>query len=308
MPTRLAGTNELLVVPPSRRRRVAVIAPERKLRLSQLVYCDFEYLPYSELEKTVCETSEFLENKELLFALIDSLNDQKITNLGKTASLAARKDIPAVAIVDFGSLGPEMPKQRLSRLIARIRRTFSATVLMDLDFYGRKDASEPTSEKVKASKVVTELTDLILNPESQIFALELKKALLGKKLALACHGSSKSPFRAADATRQALQNARSLHYGSCVARVLGDADFSVKETNCAVALLKEAVGEGRPIVYDIKKDVSCDGVQVLLLLTGLNLSKLPDLRENPLRTLYNMEPESGDEEPLGFELDLPSLD
>lgn len=310
MHKRFTGRNETLVIPQHRQRKVAIIAPNETLKLVRIDDFDIEYLSLSCLEnrKGAYDVSSFLQDKELLFALINSTDEYTCEVMGKAAITAHKKDIPAIAILDFSASKVTLSKFKLAGMITRIKKIFNITILTDLDFYKSMNIlSEPEVERASASKIIPDLIELFSGSEASIFS-EFRNQFLKNRLALACYGSSNSPTRAIDATRRALQNTRSLNYDCCIAKVLGDYDLSTKETNYAVTLLKEAVGDRRQIAYDIKRDIGIQGVEVLLILTGLNLGKIPDFRENPLRTLYNMEPESGVDEPLGFDLDIRNLE
>ncbi len=305
------SSNEALLISTPRDRKIAIISTSKIQNIINRIDYQIEYLSLQDIKETkdLTQISEFLADKMVSFTLIDSYHERTDQLVRQAANIAIKNGLTALAIVDFRSGKIRLSKKKLVKFIAHIKRTFDVTYLTTIDFHQSiKKAGNQKGREANSYKIISDLIDLLFNSESKIIDLELKKLWHKNKLVLTCHGSSNSRFRAVDATRQALQNIRSLEFSGCVAKIVGDANMKTIESNNALSILKEATDGKRPIIYDIKRDYSCEGFEILLFFSGLTLNRLPDLRENPLRTLYNLEPESSIEEPLGFDLDLPILE
>ncbi|WP_455367414.1 hypothetical protein [[Eubacterium] cellulosolvens] len=303
--------NELLLTPTPRDKKIGIISTSKIQNILNCIDYQIEYLSLRDIkdDKDLAQISEFLTDKMVSFTLIDTYEEHTNQLAIQVAKMAIKNGLTTLAIVDFRSGKIKLSKKKIVQFIAQIKKTFHVTFLTTIDFHQSIKKGRGQKERgFNSYKIISDLIDLIFNSESKIIDLELKKLWHKNKLVLTCYGSSNSRFRAADATRQALQNIRSLEFSSCVAKIVGDANVKTIESNNALSILKEAIDGKRPIIYDIKRDYSCEGFKILLFFSGLVLNRLPDFRENPLRTLYNLEPESSMEEPLGFDLDLPILE
>ena len=235
------------------------------------------------------------------------------------AEIAKQKGAITVGVVTMPFRIEKGRIQYATRALDKMRKQCDTVVVIDNNKLTQLDPQLPISEAFRVAdqvlanmiKGITETISMpsLINLDFADFQTIVKRG----GVAVVGVGESDAPNRAEEAVRNALRTPLlDVDYAGAtgaLVHVTGDNQMTIEEANRVGEIVTEMMDADALVIWGARVNPNQDGkLKVTLVMTGVNSAPLPSRLATIAPQLFNLDPHTGPDRPLGLELDLYQME